>query len=78
MILKAGHKFPGPLGDVSQIAPGDSEKKKVRRRQECIIKDMATALVICNNVTPVEDNGGKINTFIQREYYRLQVLTKLL
>jgi hypothetical protein len=58
MILKAGQKFPGPLGDVSQIIPGDSDKKKVRRRQECIVKDMGTALVICNNVTPVEDNGG--------------------
>jgi|JI6StandDraft_1071083.scaffolds.fasta_scaffold74815_4 phospholipid-translocating ATPase len=58
MIVKAGQKFPGPMGDVSQPGVGESDKKKVRRRQECIVKDMGTALVICNNVTPVEDNGG--------------------
>ena len=60
MIVKAGQKFPGPMGDVSQPGVGESDKKKVRRRQECIVKDMGTALVICNNVTPVEDNGVRV------------------
>ena len=59
LILKATQKFPGPMGDV-QPEPETGEKKKQRRRQECLLKDMATALVICNNVTPVEDEGKRV------------------
>jgi phospholipid-translocating ATPase len=54
MIVKACQKFTGPLGDVTQA------EKKVKRRQECLLRDLATALIICNNVTPVEDNGVRV------------------
>lgn len=46
------------MGDVQPEMEG--EKKKQRRRQECILKDMVLALVICNNVTPVEDEGNRV------------------
>lgn len=32
----------------------------MKRRQECLLRDLATALVLCNNVTPVEDEGQRI------------------
>lgn len=57
MILKACQKFSGPLGDVMPATQAE-DKKKIKRRQECLLRDLGTALIICNNVTPVEDNGG--------------------
>ena len=35
-------------------------KKKAKRRQEFLQRDLATALVICNNVTPVQDEGVRV------------------
>ena len=35
-------------------------KKKAKRRQECLLRDLATALIVCNNVTPVTDEGQRI------------------
>ena len=36
------------------------QKKKMKRRQECLLRDLSTALVLCNNVTPVIDDGQRI------------------
>jgi phospholipid-translocating ATPase len=35
-------------------------KKKMKRRQECILRDLLTSLILCNNVTPVIDEGARI------------------
>ncbi len=35
-------------------------KKKGKRRQECLLRDLSTALILCNNVTPVIDDGVRI------------------
>jgi len=35
-------------------------KKKTKRRQEFLQRDLATALIICNNVTPVLDEGSRV------------------
>lgn len=35
-------------------------KKKLKRRQECIVRDLAAALILCNNVTPVTDDGARV------------------
>lgn len=35
-------------------------KKKAKRRQECIVRDLAAALILCNNVTPVTDDGQRV------------------
>jgi phospholipid-translocating ATPase len=35
-------------------------KKKAKRRQEFLQRDLATALILCNNVTPVRDDGVRI------------------
>lgn len=32
----------------------------MKRRQECILRDLATALIVCNNVTPVFDEGTRV------------------
>ena len=32
----------------------------MKRRQECLLRDLSTALVLCNNVTPVIDDGQRI------------------
>ena len=50
-------KFEGPIGDLH-----DEEflKKKMKRKQECLLRDLATALILCNNVTPVDDDGARV------------------
>jgi phospholipid-translocating ATPase len=35
-------------------------KKKAKRRQEFLQRDLATALILCNNVTPVTDEGVRV------------------
>jgi len=32
----------------------------MKRRQECILRDLLTSLILCNNVTPVIDEGARI------------------
>lgn len=32
----------------------------MKRRQECLLRDCSTALILCNNVTPVMDEGSRI------------------
>lgn len=32
----------------------------MKRRQECLLRDLTTALILCNNVTPVMDEGVRI------------------
>lgn len=60
MINRACQKFPGPLGDVNQPSSSEVDKKKIKRRQECYVKDTGNALIVCNNVNPVEDNGVRV------------------
>jgi phospholipid-translocating ATPase len=48
------------MGDVQLPAPGEEVEKKLKRRQECLLREMGTALVICNNVTPVDDEGTRV------------------
>ena len=38
----------------------DRMKKKMKRRQECLLRDLVTGLILCNNVTPVEDDGQRV------------------
>lgn len=49
-------KHKGPLGDIfeSQII---ESKKPLRRKNDYLLRDTITALAICHNVTPVEENG---------------------
>lgn len=32
----------------------------MKRRQECLLRDCLNALILCNNVTPVLDEGSRI------------------
>jgi phospholipid-translocating ATPase len=56
-ILRAAKKFKGPLADLHDP---ELSKKKAKRRQEFLQRDLATALILCNNVTPVLDDGIRV------------------
>jgi phospholipid-translocating ATPase len=56
-ILRAAKKFKGPLADLHDP---ELSKKKAKRRQEFLQRDLATALILCNNVTPVLDDGVRV------------------
>lgn len=32
----------------------------MKRRQECLLRDLVSALILCNNVTPVFDEGTRV------------------
>ena len=57
-------KFKGPLGDIEEKikAQDPSQKKKriFRRDKESLVRDLVSALVLCHNVTPVDDNGSRV------------------
>jgi len=64
-LYKNCEKHNGPLGDVEDKIqkdenPGGNTKKKkkkfFKREKEYLIRDAITALVLCNNVTPLEEN----------------------
>jgi phospholipid-translocating ATPase len=57
-------KSNGPLKDVednylSNMNKESNNKKRFRRNRNNIIRDAITALGLCHNVTPVEENGEK-------------------
>lgn len=56
-IQRAIRKFRGPLGDLHDP---ELSKRKQKRRQEFLQRDLATALILCNNVTPVMDEGARV------------------
>ena len=47
-------KHDGPIGDVKE-----GEKRRKRRDPEFSSRDLATALMVCHNVTPVWEDGEK-------------------
>jgi phospholipid-translocating ATPase len=57
-------KSSGPLKDVednySNTSPEQINKKRLRRNRNNVVRDAITALSLCHNVTPVEENGEKI------------------
>jgi phospholipid-translocating ATPase len=59
-LAKVCKRFEGPLGDQHDPSIPAALKKKVKRRQECLLHDLATALILCNNVTPVIDSGTRV------------------
>ena len=70
ILKKQCTKFKGPLKDIEDrfkkqeleglIVGGKKIKKVFKRDKELIVRDLITALCLCHNVTPVEDNGEKI------------------
>ena len=32
----------------------------MKRKQECLLRDLTTGLILCNNVTPVMDEGARV------------------
>ena len=51
------NKHNGPLGDLNE---SDLHLKKIRRKNDYILRDLFTALAICHNVTPVFEDDEKI------------------
>ncbi len=51
--------YKGPLGDMEQDSSGQDKKRSKRRDPEFSSRDLATALMVCHNVTPVYDDDGK-------------------
>jgi hypothetical protein len=47
-------KHNGPLGDIDI----SDSSKKIRRKNEYVIRDLITALAICHNVTPAYDENN--------------------
>jgi phospholipid-translocating ATPase len=48
---------PSPLGDLIKL--GDQKKgMKIRRERDAIYRDMMTALAVCHNVTPINNEDG--------------------
>lgn len=50
-----------PLTDILQkmTENGGRRIKNFKRQKECVVRDMITALILCHNVTPVDDNGQR-------------------
>ncbi len=44
-------KYNGPYGELTE----NDLDKKIRRKNEFLLRDLITALAICHNVTPVMD-----------------------
>lgn len=58
-------KSNGPLKDVEDNylnlnVMNNESKRRFRRNRNCVIRDAITALSLCHNVTPVEENGEKV------------------
>ena len=58
-------KSNGPLKDVednltNMYQSGDNQKRRFRRNRNNVIRDAMTALALCHNVTPVEENGERV------------------
>lgn len=55
-------KSNGPLKDIEdnlQNIVNTSSKKRLRRNRNNVIRDAITALCLCHNVTPIEDEGKR-------------------
>jgi len=65
-LKKNCEKYNGPLGDIEEKVKGladqaDKKKKRLfRREKDCLVRDLISALVLCHNVTPVDDNGSRV------------------
>ena len=46
----------GPEGSINSAI--QREIKNIRREKDAIIRDLITALAVCHNVTPIEDEDG--------------------
>lgn len=46
----------GPEGSINPV--NQREIKNIRREKDAIIRDLITALAVCHNVTPIEDEDG--------------------
>lgn len=59
------NKSKGPMKDVEEIYTFNEEniqnsgRKRIRRNRNNIIRDSITALCVCHNVTPIEENGER-------------------
>lgn len=49
-------KYKGPLGDVLEDSNSEN-KRPIRRKNDYVLRDTITALAVCHNVTPVQENG---------------------
>lgn len=53
----------GPLSDVAERIKNEglaAKRRYHRRERDLVVRDMITALGVCHNVTPVDDNGQKV------------------
>jgi phospholipid-translocating ATPase len=62
IIVDECKKSTGPLKDMEDYYTNETAntKKRFRRNRGNVIRDGITALALCHNVTPVEDNGERI------------------
>jgi len=57
-LLKEGlGSYKGPMGDIREA------KAKKKREQTMVIRDLVTALAVCNNVTPIYPEEGGLKEF---------------
>lgn len=65
LLKKNCAKGPGPMKDVAERIEAEARKdpegvkkiKKFRRDKEVVLRDLITALILCHNVTPTEEDG---------------------
>lgn len=49
-------KHKAPMEDL-ELDAKDANKKSLRRKNDYLLRDTFTALAVCHNVTPVEEEG---------------------
>jgi phospholipid-translocating ATPase len=65
LVAQSCKDFTGPLGDremkrdPNDLMGNNQVKKKKRREQKYVVKDMALSLTVCHNVTPVYNDEGE-------------------
>ena len=62
IVLEESKKSLGPLKDMEDYYNNETvnNKKRFRRNRANVIRDGITALALCHNVTPVEDDGQRV------------------